>query len=305
MAKARASKPASAAKSRTSPPKKKAPLKDPEGGLTAAGRAAYKKSEGAILKPGVKKALKDMTLEELRRKGSFLRRHFATLRGPLVGDDGQSTRLALQAHAWGEPVPRTAEAARKLAAKGEALLERYKKSKARAVGPTAAKKKAAPQAKAQRSTSSSASTYTRPALRDRLKAKILAGEKGGKAGQWSARKAQLLAAEYKKAGGDYTKDKAHESEAQQHLEHWTAEGWTTSDGKAAVRDGETARYLPKKAWEKLTATQKKATNTKKTTASKAGQQYVANTEAAKSARKSASRPNAAKKKSARKSSSNA
>ena len=30
-----------------------------------------------------------------------------------------------------------------------------------------------------------------------------AGTRGGKAGQWSARKAQLLASEYKKAGGGY------------------------------------------------------------------------------------------------------
>ena len=40
---------------------------------------------------------------------------------------------------------------------------------------------------------SSPSTYTDPALRDRLKAKIQAGDKGGAAGQWSARKSQLLA----------------------------------------------------------------------------------------------------------------
>ncbi len=46
-------------------------------------------------------------------------------------------------------------------------------------------------------------SYTKPALREKLKKKILAGTKGGEAGQWSARKAQLLAAEYKKAGGGY------------------------------------------------------------------------------------------------------
>ena len=109
--------------------KSKAPKKDPEGGLTAAGRAHYKKTEGANLKPGVKKAIKDMSPEEMKRKGSFLRRHFATLRGPLVDDDGKPTRLALQAHAWGEPVPKTPEAARKLADKGTRLLERYKKAK--------------------------------------------------------------------------------------------------------------------------------------------------------------------------------
>lgn len=105
-------------------------MKDPKGGLTAAGRAHFKKTEGANLRPGVKKALKDMTPEEMKRKGSFLRRHYATLRGPLEDDEGKPTRLALQARAWGEPVPKTPEAAQKLAEKGSKLLERYKKAKA-------------------------------------------------------------------------------------------------------------------------------------------------------------------------------
>ena len=48
-----------------------------------------------------------------------------------------------------------------------------------------------------------AGNYTKPALRKRLFEKIKAGTKGGKAGQWSARKAQMLASEYKKAGGGY------------------------------------------------------------------------------------------------------
>lgn len=110
--------------------------KDPEGGLTAAGRAYFKKAEGANLKPGVKKPLRDMTPEEMKRKGSFLRRHYATLRGPLRDEDGKPTRLALQAHAWGEPVPRTPEAAQKLAEKGTRLLERYRKSKEKAKAPS-------------------------------------------------------------------------------------------------------------------------------------------------------------------------
>lgn len=48
-----------------------------------------------------------------------------------------------------------------------------------------------------------AGNYTKPSLRKRLFEKIKAGTKGGKAGQWSARKAQLLAKEYKAAGGGY------------------------------------------------------------------------------------------------------
>lgn len=48
-----------------------------------------------------------------------------------------------------------------------------------------------------------AGNYTKPEMRKRLFNKIKAGSKGGNAGQWSARKAQLLASEYKKAGGGY------------------------------------------------------------------------------------------------------
>lgn len=48
-----------------------------------------------------------------------------------------------------------------------------------------------------------AGNYTKPALRKRLFNKIKAGTKGGDPGEWSARKAQLLAIEYKKAGGGY------------------------------------------------------------------------------------------------------
>ena len=48
-----------------------------------------------------------------------------------------------------------------------------------------------------------AGNYTKPTMRKRLFNKIKAGTKGGKAGQWSARKAQMLAREYKKAGGGY------------------------------------------------------------------------------------------------------
>ncbi len=110
--------------------KAKPKTKDPNGGLTAAGRRAYRMRDGSHLKPGVKGPAD--TPEKMRRKGSFLRRHFATLRGPLLDDEGKPTRLALQARAWGEPAPRTAAAAKRLADKGTRLLERYRKAKATA-----------------------------------------------------------------------------------------------------------------------------------------------------------------------------
>lgn len=48
-----------------------------------------------------------------------------------------------------------------------------------------------------------AGNYTKPTLRKSLFNKIKAGGKGGDPGEWSARKAQMLAREYKKAGGGY------------------------------------------------------------------------------------------------------
>jgi hypothetical protein len=111
----------------------KVATKDPAGGLTAAGRKRFADTEGARLWPGVKG--KADTPEKQRRKGSFLRRHFANPPGPMTDEKGEATRLALSAHAWGEAVPKDAAAAKRLAAKGSRLLARYRASK----GPAAAK----------------------------------------------------------------------------------------------------------------------------------------------------------------------
>ena len=106
--------------------KRRQPEKDPKGGLTAEGRKAFARKDGSHLRPGVAGAVD--TPEKMRRKGSFLRRHFAHPRGPMQRD-GKPTRLALSAHAWGEPVPKTLSDARKLAAKGSKLLEKYQRAK--------------------------------------------------------------------------------------------------------------------------------------------------------------------------------
>lgn len=126
--------------------------------------------------------------------------------------------------------------------------------------------------------------YTKPELRERIKRRVMAGSKGGKPGQWSARKAQIVAQEYEKAGGGYTGKK---SKKQQSLSKWTDEKWTTSDGKPAIREGGTTRYLPEKAWDKLTPAQRAATNRKKRKGSRRGQQFVPNTDAAERAGASA------------------
>ena len=105
----------------------KQPLKDPRGGLTAAGRAHFKRTEGANLKPGVKGTAD--TPEKMKRKGSFLTRFYTNPAGPLKKPNGDPTRLALAAGAWGEAAPSTPAAAARLAAKGRALLKRYEATK--------------------------------------------------------------------------------------------------------------------------------------------------------------------------------
>ena len=100
--------------------------------------------------------------------------------------------------------------------------------------------------------------YTKPELRERLKRQIMAGDKGGRPGQWSARKAQLLAAEYRKAGGGYTGKWA---KSQRSLIKWMYQDWRTKSGKPSLETGE--RYLPAKAIEALTSAEYAATTAAK------------------------------------------
>ena len=58
-------------------------------------------------------------------------------------------------------------------------------------------------AKKKKSTVNSSGNYTKPTMRKRLFNQIKAGSKCGRPGQWSARKAQMLAKRYKAAGGGY------------------------------------------------------------------------------------------------------
>mgnify|MGYP003633330375 len=57
--------------------------------------------------------------------------------------------------------------------------------------------------RAKKSTVNKAGNYTKPTMRKRIFSRIKSGSKGGKSGQWSARKAQMLAKAYKAAGGGY------------------------------------------------------------------------------------------------------
>lgn len=114
--------------------------------------------------------------------------------------------------------------------------------------------------------------YKNPALRERLKDKIMAGSKGGKAGQWSARKAQLLTQEYEKAGGKYSGSK---TESQKSLSKWTKEDWGTKSGKPSTQGSKATgeRYLPKKARESLSSKEYAATSRKKKEDTAKGKQF--------------------------------
>jgi len=100
-------------------------------------------------------------------------------------------------------------------------------------------------------------------------ADVKASSKGGDAGEWSARKAQLAGKLYKDKGGSYTGPK---TEAQKAMSKWTKEEWTTSSGKPS--EGK-RRYLPKAAWSALSASEKAATNRAKAAGSRRGDQFVA------------------------------
>ncbi len=151
---------------------------------------------------------------------------------------------------------------------------------------TAKKASTRKSAPAKKSTRSSAKNYTKPELREKIKKDVMAGDKGGRPGQWSARKAQLVAHEYEAEGGGY---KHARNATQKSLKEWGDEKWHTADGKQAIQGKETHRYLPDEAWKELSPEEKKATDAKKVAGSKHGDQFVANTPAAKKARKHATK----------------
>ena len=103
----------------------------------------------------------------------------------------------------------------------------------------------------------------------RIKSAVKAGSKGGRAGQWSARKAQLAVQRYKKAGGGYKGKKSGKSS----LSKWTKQKWGTKSGKPSRKTGE--RYLPKKARQALSPQEYGATTRAKRKATKQGKQFSA------------------------------
>lgn len=95
-------------------------LKDPQGGLTAAGRAHYKRTEGANLKPGVRDYSGASEADKKRWVKWALR--FTKTPRPLTEPSGKPTRYALMFQAWGKPVPKSVDQVR--AVHQEALRRR-------------------------------------------------------------------------------------------------------------------------------------------------------------------------------------
>jgi hypothetical protein len=108
---------------------------------------------------------------------------------------------------------------------------------------------------------------TDPKLWEKVKKDVTKSDKGGKPGQWSARKAQMASAEYKKEGGGYEGKKSKDN----HLQQWTEEEWDTKSGKESGKTGE--RYLPKKAREKLSDKEYAQSTAKKRADTKKGKQF--------------------------------
>lgn len=108
---------------------------------------------------------------------------------------------------------------------------------------------------------------TEPELWEIVKAEITASDKGGHAGEWSARKAQMAVQEYKRRGGGYNGPKRSDN----HLVQWTREEWGTRSGKESLKTGE--RYLPKLARAALTDEEYRRTTHKKRADLREGLQF--------------------------------
>jgi hypothetical protein len=116
---------------------------------------------------------------------------------------------------------------------------------------------------------SKSATKTKPALWKRIVASVKAGTAGGRKGQWSARKAQIATARYKKAGGGYRGKKSSKNS----LTKWSKQKWDyVSKGDAKKPRKKRGRYLPESVRKSLSASQKAATNRRKRAASAKGKQ---------------------------------
>ena len=108
----------------------KSKYKNPKGGLTAAGRRFYKRTEGANLKPGVKNYSKASEANKKRWVRWALRFAGRSDIPPLKKPNGEPTRFALMFAAWGEPVPTSVEAVRRVYKKAQSRRDQLGMGKA-------------------------------------------------------------------------------------------------------------------------------------------------------------------------------
>ena len=109
---------------------------------------------------------------------------------------------------------------------------------------------------------------TDPALWQSVKAEVTASDKGGRPGQWSARKAQRAVQLYKERGGGYLGPKDPDNA----LSRWTKQDWRTYSGEESLETGE--RYLPAAAFDLLTPAEIGATTRAKRAGMRKGKQFV-------------------------------
>ena len=113
-------------------------------------------------------------------------------------------------------------------------------------------------------------TKTKPTMWKNIVSAVKAGSKGGRPGQWSARKAQIATQRYKSSGGGYRGSAGGNS-----LKKWTKQDWGTKSGKNSVQGSNATgeRYLPKKTRDHMSDKKYKATSDKKRRDSKKGKQF--------------------------------
>jgi hypothetical protein len=115
--------------------------------------------------------------------------------------------------------------------------------------------------------SRSTAKKTDPKLWQKVKAEVTEGEKGGRPGQWSARKAQLATRAYQEQGGGYEGRRREDNS----LRQWSEEDWGTASGCNSTETGE--RYLPRRARQALSEEEYRATTAKKRADTRRGKQF--------------------------------
>jgi len=98
---------------------------------------------------------------------------------------------------------------------------------------------------------------SKPELWERVKSKVMRSSKGGPSGKWSARKAQIAVAEYKRQGGGYIGSKSPRNS----LSKWSREKWGYVSPKLGSR--KKGRYLPEVVRKNLTSREKSEENKRK------------------------------------------